>query len=228
MTDVVPEVIVNFVLDESWSMGHRREQTIGAVNEYIGGIRADAEKGKSILFSLTLFNTETKIIHTAEKMQNIPDITEETYSPEGGTALLDAIGITVEMVSSKINKHKWRPAVLCVIMTDGEENSSTKFSNKDIKQLIATKEEEGNWTFIYLGADKEAWNKGASYGFSKGRSVGYDTSNMVGTMSALQCATSGYISDVDVDNEVYGSLNFFDGADDALIRGIDLEEDDEV
>lgn len=222
-----PDIIVNFVLDESYSMSSRRVETISAVNEYIGGLRADAkEKEQNVLFSFTLFNTSTRVVHAAEDIQNVPDITEETYAPDGGTALLDAIGLTVETVASKVDEHKWRPAILCVIMTDGDENSSSKFSNEDIQKLIAEKEKEGNWTFVYLGADKEAWNKGVSYGFSKGHSVGYDTRNMVKTMSALRCSTSQYMGSIDAEEGILGSADFFAGADDALIRGIDLDDEE--
>ncbi len=223
-----PDIIINFVLDESASMSGRRQQTISAANEYISGMRADAkEKEQHVLFSLTIFNTSTRVVHAAEDIQNVPDITQETYTPSGGTALLDAIGITVETIASKVDEHKWRPAILCVVMTDGEENSSGKFSNEDIEKLIAAKEKEGNWTFVYLGADKEAWHKGASYGFAKSRSVGYDAENMVGTMSALRSSTKHFMGSVDTDHEVYGSADFFAGTDDALFRNMDLDEKDD-
>lgn len=230
-----PDIVMNLVLDKSSSMNSVCEATISAVNEYVDGVRNDAERdNKTVLLSLTLFDTRTHIVHAITKIADVSPLTKETYVPSGMTALLDAIGNTVTATASKIDEAKWRPAVLCVIMTDGQENCSTSFNSKDIADLIKGKEQEGNWTFVYLGADKEAWNVGESLGIGRKHSVKYDTKNIVKTMSALRCATSNYVKSMNADesNEVLSSDNFFAGAADDLEqeavqdapRGIDLNQ----
>jgi len=42
---------------------------------------------------------------------------------------------------------------LIVIITDGEENSSTEYRLKDIKDRIKEQTEKYSWDFIYLGND---------------------------------------------------------------------------
>jgi hypothetical protein len=60
-----------------------------------------------------------------------------------------------------------RPAnVLCVIITDGEENASRKFSTKDVKERIEHQKTKYNWEFVYLAADPEAFNAGEVLGIS--------------------------------------------------------------
>jgi len=60
-----------------------------------------------------------------------------------------------------------RPAnVLCVIITDGEENASEKFSTKDVKDRIEHQKTKYNWEFVYLAADPDAFDAGEALGIS--------------------------------------------------------------
>ena len=60
-----------------------------------------------------------------------------------------------------------RPAnVLCVIITDGEENASRKFSTKDVKDRIEHQKTKYNWEFVYLAADPDAFDAGEALGIS--------------------------------------------------------------
>lgn len=91
--------------------------------------------------------------------------------------------------------------VLCVIFTDGEELHSTEVSNSELSRMIADKE-DNDWTFIYLGANQDAWSAGASYGFSgqaRGQMINF-TANSRGTTSALRYASAqatNYLSSQD-------------------------------
>lgn len=88
--------------------------------------------------------------------------------------------------------------VLAVIFTDGEENSSTEVSSEDVAKMIANKEDDG-WTFIYLGANQDAWDHGGRMGFSgasSGATVNF-VSTPQGTSSSLRAArgmTESYLS----------------------------------
>lgn len=81
--------------------------------------------------------------------------------------------------------------VLCVIFTDGFENASRNVTPEALKQAVSEREADG-WTFIFMGANMDAWseahaNVGISGGVS-GQSVNY-TSSPVGTQSAMRHAT---------------------------------------
>lgn len=89
--------------------------------------------------------------------------------------------------------------VLCVVVTDGEENSSKETTAEHLRNMTTEREADG-WTFIYLGANQDAWSEGRAMGYSgtaSGQTVGY-ASTPVGTASALRSVTNdgiGYISD---------------------------------
>jgi len=59
--------------------------------------------------------------------------------------------------------------VLAVIVTDGLENSSREVDPQTLARSIAERERDG-WTFIYLGANHDAWAVGEQTGFSGGAS----------------------------------------------------------
>lgn len=146
------KTLINLVLDESGSMSSVKDDTIRGFNEYVDGLK---EQGNEVSMTLTVFNTEKTEVRFADKpIAEVPHLDGRSYRPNHGTPLFDAIGKTVAELE------KWQldgTAVLFVIMTDGEENSSIEFSKEDILKLIQGKQKEG-WTFAYLGADADTWD----------------------------------------------------------------------
>jgi hypothetical protein len=150
------KTIVNFILDESGSMQSVKDSTVSGFNEYISTLKKD--KKSDYEFTLTLFNTVTRqpILKKA-----IGEVGKLDFSPDGMTALYDAVCTTIKGVKEKKNQK-----VITVIMTDGEENSSKEYSEKDMKALIKEREGKGNWTFVYLGANQDSYKVAQKYGIS--------------------------------------------------------------
>jgi Mg-chelatase subunit ChlD len=163
--------IVNYILDESGSMQTCREAAISGFNEYVANLKQD---DGDILLSLTKFNTVTEVVHVAKRLSDIPDLTTETYVPGGMTALYDAIASTVKAVEKEASTDD---RVLCVIMTDGHENWSRETTQAQVKELIQTKEKLGNWTFVYLGANQDAFVAGGGIGIQVGNTLNYTSDN---------------------------------------------------
>jgi hypothetical protein len=79
--------------------------------------------------------------------------------------------------------------VLAVILTDGMENASNEVNQEQLQQMIAQRESEG-WTFIYLGANQDAWVVGRTMGSTGAESSSYNyVSSPLGTSSAFSAAT---------------------------------------
>lgn len=51
-------------------------------------------------------------------------------------------------------------------MTDGEENSSKEYTEKELKTLITELEATKMWSFVFLGANQDAWANAGKWGFS--------------------------------------------------------------
>ncbi len=63
-----------------------------------------------------------------------------------------------------------------------------------IKDLITRKEKQGNWTFVFLGADLSAFAVGDAMGVNLSNSVTYDTTNVHAAYANTACATMAFSS----------------------------------
>ena len=175
------KVFVSFVLDETGSMSSCKAETISGYNEYIKAL------DRSVRFTLTKFNSsKLKVVHDAVKIKNVPELTNETYVPDNMTPLYDAIAATIKSTEKKAKKSP----VLFVVMTDGHENASKEHDLKSVQALIAEKD----WTFVYLGANQDAWAVGTAMGIAGANTVSYSASKTASTMSALGGASSRFVS----------------------------------
>jgi uncharacterized protein YegL len=174
------------VLDKSGSMHDVKKDTIGGVNQFL----EDQKKlpGEA-LFTFITFDTKYNKISEGILLENAQPLSEANYSPNGGTALFDAVN---SAISSTIERHANeseaynRPGkVMLVVLTDGEENSSTEIRDvKAIGRMVAEREKAG-WEVIFLGADLDNWAAmGSGMGFSKfGNMSKSDMSNNYKKMS---------------------------------------------
>ncbi len=178
-------VLVNVILDKSGSMSTKVQDVIGGFNLYLDELAK--ESAVDYGFSLTLFDTVVEMRYKATPLANVAKLDDTTYRPSGNTALLDAIGNTVQTVSTdSFDK------IITVIMTDGEENSSREWNLKAIRELIKTKEAAGNWTFVFLGANVDAFEQGANLGVPVAQSVRYDPANYPAVYADLATSTNTF------------------------------------
>ena len=171
----LPKILVNFVLDQSGSMDSIRDKTIDGFNEYINGLKKDSNA--VYLLTLTLFDSDSrnrprvKQPYTVAPINEVKPLTEDTYRPDGGTPLYDAIGNTVKLVeNTPVDKF------LCVVLTDGHENASQDFSLPELKKLIKEKEATDKWVFVFLGANLDITKAGMATGFASANTAVYAAS----------------------------------------------------
>ena len=161
-----------FIIDRSGSMGGLESDTIGGFNSMLRKQRA--EEGEAFVTTV-LFDGTVETLHDRIPLADVPDMTEKEYFVRGCTALLDAVGGTVEHVE-KIHKYVREediPSnVIFVITTDGLENASHRFSAEQVKQLINRKKEEG-WEFLFIGANIDSVTTAAAIGITEDRAVDY-------------------------------------------------------
>jgi len=149
---------IAFILDRSGSMQSIKAGTLEGVNAFL-----DQQKQENaaypVKFSLTLFSTEIEVRHSSIPVTEVPSLSDATYLPHGGTALLDAIGITIDSLGKRLAEtpEADRPAkVIVAIMTDGEENSSRLFDWNQISEKIKHQTDVYKWEFLFMGANQDA------------------------------------------------------------------------
>ena len=184
--------LISIVLDESGSMGKCWDATIKGFNEFVVGQKAAVATAGSSFLTLTKFDApHIKTVYADRPIAEVPDLNKDTYRPNGGTNLLDAIGNAITQVNDTLAKRKKadRPGVIIVITTDGEENSSTQYNNQTIKEMVAAAE-KADWSFVFMGANIDSFSVGSSFGMNASNSVNYSTSNMAGTYASLGATTT--------------------------------------
>lgn len=198
-----PDVVeIVCIVDRSGSMSSLQQDTIEAFNEFLE--EQQAEPGKAAL-TLTLFNHEYDIVLNGVDIQAVKGLTKQTYSPAGMTALLDAVGRTVDSVKERIGKlaEDRRPEkVLFVILTDGYENSSKEYRLDRIKAQIAERQGTDGWKFLFLGANQDAWLTGGGMGVARGFTANF-VADSSGTRSVYHTAavvTSSFRRTADTTN----------------------------
>jgi uncharacterized protein YegL len=153
---------IAFILDRSGSMESMTHAAISGFNEFLKAQQATLDDhGQPIpaTFTLILFDHEYLAVHNRQDIQTARPMNLETYVPRGNTALLDAIGRTIDHIGSELaaTPEAERPAkVIIAILTDGEENSSRQFSMEDINRRITHQTEKYQWEFMFLGANQDA------------------------------------------------------------------------
>lgn len=172
-TEASKTTVVHLLLDTSGSMESVRDATINGYNEYINSLKEDGGKFK---VSLTLFDSdmEGKLRlekrHEAIHIDDVPELTRETFVPNGGTPLYDAFCTTLKDVRDRKDEK-----YLFVVLTDGEENMSKEHTEKHMRDLKRKLEDKGNWSFIYLGANQDAWANASRWGYSSSNVTNFHT-----------------------------------------------------
>jgi hypothetical protein len=168
-----------FIIDRSGSMW-------SIVNDMEGGINGVLEDQKKLPGEVTVdvayFDDQ---ITYDDRFLSLDSASIEIH-PRGTTALHDAIVSSVSKFGEALAQlpEEDRPGnVLVIIVTDGHENASRESNIGDVKALITQQQDVYNWNFLFLGANQDALETGASFGLRKGASMTY-TANAAGTVDA--------------------------------------------
>ena len=200
-----------FILDRSGSMSGLEKDTIGGFNSMIEKQRK--QDGECIV-STVLFDDECQVIHDRVSLDKIQPMTEDDYYVQGCTALIDAIGGAIHHIG---NVHKYaRPEdvpenTIFVITTDGQENSSHRYSSDRVKHMIERQKAKFGWEFLFIGANIDAVETAKRYGIDQDRAVNYhadaqgtsivyeSVSKAVCNVRANKCMAENWCEDIDND-----------------------------
>ena len=162
-----------FILDRSGSMAGLEKDTIGGFNSLIE--KQKKQDGKCYV-STVLFDHETQVIHDRVELADIKPLTDNDYFVRGCTALIDAIGGSIHHIKN-IYKYARKEDVpehtMFVIITDGYENASRKYSSDQVKKMIEHEKEKYGWEFLFIGANIDAVETAKHFGINEDRAVNY-------------------------------------------------------
>ena len=162
-----------FILDRSGSMAGLETDTTGGFNSLIE--RQKKEEGEATVTTV-LFDNEIVMIHDGTDLNKVGRLTEKEYYVRGSTALLDAIGSTVNYVGNRqkmLCEGEKASKVVVAVITDGMENSSKEYDRKTVKYMIERQKNKYGWEFLFLGANMDAVGEASKIGIEKDAAVSY-------------------------------------------------------
>ena len=162
-----------FILDRSGSMGGMEGDTIGGFNAML--TKQQAEPGECRITTV-LFDNQYEILHDRIDIKAVSPITDKEYFVRGNTALLDAVGRTINKIggAQKNTAEDYRAEkVLFVITTDGLENASREFNYDKVKSMIEHQKSKYGWEFIFLGANIDAVEVANRFGVTRNRAQNF-------------------------------------------------------
>lgn len=148
------------ITDRSGSMSSIRSDAEGGFNQFIEDQKKVAGEAR---VTSVVFDNVVETQYEARPLQNVGKFTLE---PRGTTALLDAIGMTLNTQAARIKAEGWADKVIVIIVTDGHENASREYTRERIKEMIEHAEKNG-WVFVFLAANQDGFSTGNTLGVGK-------------------------------------------------------------
>jgi len=180
------------ILDRSGSMQGLTAETIAGYNKFLA--EQKELPGEANLTTI-LFDDRYEVLHEGVPLREIRFITEREYYTRGSTALLDALGKTINAIGAKLaqTQEEERPGkVLFLVITDGYENASREFTAEQIRQMVEHQREKYKWEFLFLGANIDAFATASSMGIAHAYNYTADKKRTGIIYSALSCATRSF------------------------------------
>jgi len=219
---------ISVCLDRSGSMADMAKEVMGGFNHLV---EEQLKVAGEATMTLVRFDNEYEVINDFVTLKDVDLLTDKNFIPRGMTALLDAMGKTMDAVREKINgmpdKDKPQKAIF-VFITDGRENSSREYTRARIFEMIYDLQKEKGedkvqWDFVFIGANQDAIAEGGSIGIRAQASLTYDATG-AGCTSAFSSLSRGLFSYRTDAKAAYA----FEDADRAEQEALKAKEKDEA
>ena len=194
--NAIHEVVA--IIDRSGSMSGKEDDTIGGINSTFEVLKED--KDTNIKVSIKLFDNEEKMLIRSLDLEKVRPLERKQYVPRGQTALLDAIGNSLNyFMEKKLNDVNAYNCCTMYVVTDGYENCSKIYDSENIKSLISNAEENFNIKILYLAANQDAILEASKYGIDSSQALNYseDHENVLSAYRSAATAARRHSSGID-------------------------------
>lgn len=184
---------VAFVLDSSSSMNLGKSATVEGFNAQLQVVRDGAKLAGKTTFTDVQFDTDVKVRCVARELgahgeEQLLEMTDQTYQPDGSTALYDALGETIAQLLSTPHIDAPSTAVLVTLFTDGDENSSRVYDAATLKALVERLEATQRWTFALVGPRQGVTGLADLLSVSRKNIAGFDVNSVADKRAAFDKA----------------------------------------
>jgi hypothetical protein len=163
---------ITVLLDRSGSMASIKNDMVNGLKAYI--VEQAKLPGQCLLTLVQFDSVGCETVFTARPIGSVENSIE--LFPRGSTPLLDSLGKTIAETGNRLSvmpEYERPEFVIMLIITDGEENCSREFTRAKIKEMIDRQTLIYKWTFVYLGANQDAFQEAGSIGISGTKTMDY-------------------------------------------------------
>lgn len=168
---VVDPMHVQIVLDRSGSMSPIAAATVDAVNGFLAKQRAQPGM---LRLSLADFDSQEpfRVVVDAVPIAEVLDLAQDDFEPRGGTPLFDAVGEAIRRGDIRVEVQPDEDQMI-VIVTDGHENASVRYSGSRVATLLEARQKAG-WVVLFLGANQDSASVAEGLGMHAGNAADFD------------------------------------------------------
>lgn len=183
---------LNLLVDRSGSMRTIAEEMSQGINKLI-----DRQRTVPGECAVTIYEF-SDVASTTFVARSLSDVPVYKLDAGGQTALYDAMAYAIDETGKRLAAmpESQRPGqVLFVIITDGQENHSKRYSlfergRERVFDKVTHQREKYSWEFVFLGANQDAYATATGLGISAFNNVTYSATKG-GTLSALDGLSRG-------------------------------------
>lgn len=150
-----------FVIGKSENMN--AEAMIKGFNALVDAQRKIEDES---IFTLLFFNDAFKETCSGKSMKEMRKYNALSYKPKGGSALLDAMGYTMDLVGDRLSKtpDDEMPCQVCMIIIGESDNASTVYDYDRVAEMVKVQKYTYKWDFVFYGDGKTSFdiNKGGN------------------------------------------------------------------
>ena len=213
------------VLDRSGSMESLRELAVNSLNEQIQAAKSADGNYQKFITVLPFSTVVDDLLLATAEARLVPDqyFSLRDYQPSGMTAFYDAVGAAIRMME---NYDVDGASFLFLLISDGQENASVNFTKDLLKEMIQSKQDKGNWTFTFQGANirkQDILDLGIPEGNIHASEATWDIESFSGASQMRLMGTQSYYTQMNAsysardsgENTSLRSESFYSGGDSA-------------
>jgi uncharacterized protein YegL len=185
-----------FIIDRSGSMAGLESDTIGGFDSMLK--EHQTVEGEAFVTTV-LFDDKYELLHDRVDIQAVAPMTDKEYTVRGSTALYEALGKTMNKIRAAhedTDEALSPEKVMFIVITDGCENASMKYTAEQLKARIEHQREKHGWEAVSSGANMDAAMEAGKIGIPKDSSLNYraDVAGTDEAYSAMSAISKSYRS----------------------------------
>jgi hypothetical protein len=210
---------VALVVDVSGSMGSIRQQAIQVANSIIDSLKAESDKHKQRTeLTLYVFDSYVTKVYSNVNVKKAKEFNPNDFRLGHSTSLFDATGEALEDFKDSVDYDDDETSFVCLVITDGGENSSKNYpgDGRKISKLIKEVQDTDRFTITFQvprhgsstltrigipAANIREWEAGTVEGIRDvGRTMSHSLSGYYGQRAMGQTAMRNFYVQTDLSN----------------------------